>query len=201
MKLLHTTDLHFRLHWFEWIEKQQKNFDVFCISGDLLEPTLDTPMQEQIEWITKWIKAFQKPLFICSGNHDIEVEGKENWLCEIDTSNYYSDNVIKTIDGITIGCCAYIKEDDFMDFSSCDIVLNHLPPAKTTTSTDKNGNDWGDKELYSLIKSGYFSPKYILCGHMHHPLQITDTLKNTKVYNPGVDKKKKIPNHFAIKLL
>jgi Icc-related predicted phosphoesterase len=37
MKILHTTDLHFTKHWFEWISDQQQSYDVFCITGDFLE--------------------------------------------------------------------------------------------------------------------------------------------------------------------
>ena len=46
------------------------------------------------------IKKFKKPLFICSGNHDIEELENENWFMKI--SNVYSDNSIKIINGIKI---------------------------------------------------------------------------------------------------
>ncbi len=36
MRILHISDLHFNKTWFEWIEKQQDKYDVFCITGDFL---------------------------------------------------------------------------------------------------------------------------------------------------------------------
>lgn len=53
MKILHTTDLHFNTHWFEWIANQQKSYDIFCITGDFLEDNKDETLLEQIEWIFK----------------------------------------------------------------------------------------------------------------------------------------------------
>ena len=50
--------------------------------------------------MTRWIKKFKKPLFTCSGNHDIEELDNEEWLNKIDTSNYYPDNSIRTIENI-----------------------------------------------------------------------------------------------------
>ena len=37
MKLLITADLHFRIHWFQWLAEQAPDFDLVCIAGDLLE--------------------------------------------------------------------------------------------------------------------------------------------------------------------
>ena len=99
MKILHTTDLHFTKHWFTWIALQQNNYDVFCITGDFLESSNDETLLEQIEWISSWMKSFKKPLFVCSGNHDIEELENEDWLNQI--PNVYSDNNIKTINVIS----------------------------------------------------------------------------------------------------
>ena len=70
--------------------------DIFCITGDFLDDSKDETLLEQIEWITIWMKLFKKPLFVCSGNHDIEELENEDWLNKI--SNVYSDNSIKIID-------------------------------------------------------------------------------------------------------
>ncbi len=104
MKILHTTDLHFNQKWFKWIENQQSSFDIFCISGDFLDSSKDETLAKQIVWVTEWIKKIEKPLFVCSGNHDIEKLNNEEWLNTIDTLNYYPDNTIKTIGNIKFGC-------------------------------------------------------------------------------------------------
>lgn len=198
MKILHTTDLHFNKQWFEWLENQQDIYDVFCITGDFLEDSKDETLLQQIEWITQWMQKFKKPLFICSGNHDIEELENENWFMKI--SNVYSDNSIKIINGIKIGSIPYIAPE-FYEFDHCDIILYHLPPAKTKTAIhNKTNADWGDKEFYRSIKNGVLSPKIVLCGHMHYPIDTTDRIRNTMIYNTGVDKKSDIPNHFCIEI-
>lgn len=198
MKILHTTDLHFTKHWFTWIASQQNNYDVFCITGDFLESSKDESLLEQIEWITNWMKSFQKPLFVCSGNHDIEELENEDWLNKI--SNVYSDNTIKTINGIKFGCIPYIAPD-FFEFDECDILLYHLPPAQSKTAIhDETNADWGDKEIARLLQKKILKPKVLLCGHMHYPLDKIDKIGNTTVYNTGVDKNNEIPNHHIIKI-
>jgi len=199
MKILHTTDLHFNKHWFEWIANQQKKYDIFCITGDFLEDRKEENLLEQIDWITHWMKSFKKPLFICSGNHDIEELENEDWFNNI--SNIYSDNTTKTIDDIKFGCIPYIAPE-FDDFWNCDVILYHLPPANTKTSKHKDTeNDWGDKQFARYLKNGLLKPKIVLSGHMHYPIATNDKIKTTMIYNPGVNKKSDIPNHLVIEVL
>lgn len=200
MKILHTTDLHFNIHWFDWIAKQQDNFDIFCISGDLLEDSKDETLLEQIEWISSWIKQFKKPLFVCSGNHDIEELEREDWLNEIDTDNLYSDNSFKILNGVKFGCYPYIGAEGYYEFDDCDVLITHVPPANTKTSTTMDGDDWGDMELYKAINNGIINAKIIMCGHMHRPEKTIDTLKSTIIYNPGVNKNIDIPHHHIIEV-
>ncbi|WP_157279218.1 metallophosphoesterase family protein [Aliarcobacter butzleri] len=196
MKILHTTDLHFNKHWFEWIANQQEIYDVYCITGDFLDDSKDETLLEQIKWITNWMKEFKKPLFVCSGNHDIEELKNEDWLNKI--SNVYSDNTVKTLDGVKFGCIPYIAVD-FIDFDECDVILYHLPPSHTKTAIhNKTNKDWGDKEFSKLLRKNILSPKIILCGHLHHPLNTIDKINNTSIYNTGVDKASSIPNHHII---
>lgn len=191
MKFLHLSDLHFNQHWFDWVAKQQSEYDIFCMTGDFLDTSLSIGLSEQISWVSKWMKAFEKPLFVCSGNHDVEAMENENWLQKI--PHVYADNTIKTIDGIKIGCIPYLGTD-ILEFANCDILLNHVPPAKTKTSTNKKSEDWGDKELFRLIKNKLLAPKYLLSGHMHHPIATRDTVYNTIILNPGCESTKRCPN-------
>ena len=200
MKLLHTTDLHFKVHWFRWIEEQQDKYDVFCVSGDFLEDSQDNTLEEQIKWITNWIKNFKKPLFVCSGNHDIAYLENENWLNDIDTTNYYPDNSVKTINEVKFGSYPFIGSDGYYNFDECDVLITHLPPTNTQTSTDKKAQDWGDKELERAIKNKIISANIILCGHMHHPSKTVDRMNNISIYNPGVNKNSRIPNHHVIQM-
>jgi len=200
MKILHTTDLHFNKKWFEWISIQQDNFDVFCISGDFLESSKDEPIIEQINWITTWIKNFKKPLFVCSGNHDIGELDNEEWLNNIDTLNYYPDNIVKTIDNVTFGSHPYVDADGYFEFDECDVLITHVPPTDTKTSINQNNDDWGDKELRNVLQNKIINPKILLCGHMHKPIKNIDKLNGTTIYNPGVDKYSDVPNHHKIEI-
>jgi len=191
--------LHFTQKWFEWITKQQSEYDICCISGDFLDSSKETLLQDQIQWVSDWIRNFEKPLFTCSGNHDIELLGHEDWLKNIESTTHYTDNAIKTIDGVTIGCCPYLMVDGYSEFDKCDVLLNHVPPSKTKTAFHRvQKSYWGDRMFYDVLKHKIVSPKAVLCGHVHQPLSTTDKINDTVVYNPGMNKKSEVPNYCFI---
>lgn len=198
LKIFHSTDLHFNKHWFEWIKSQEKDYDVFCLTGDFLDDSKVETLTEQIDWVSNWMKQLKKPLFVCSGNHDIEELDNEDWLNKI--LNIYSDNSIKRINGIKFGCIPYIAPD-FLEFDECDVILYHIPPAKTKTSIHENTNvDWGDKEFHRILEKRIISPKIALCGHLHHPLNIKDKINDTKIYNVGSNKHSLVPNFTILEI-
>ncbi len=84
LRILHVSDLHFHKRFFDWVTSEIDNFDVLCLSGDLI----DHPKKEgQIEWVSEWLTQCKKPTFICSGNHDIEQESMTNdELFDLDSS-------------------------------------------------------------------------------------------------------------------
>ena len=165
LKLFHASDLHFNAGYFDYILALQDKFDIFCFSGDFL---CKESAQEK-EQTTLWLKSFKKPVFVCSGNHDMP----PSWLNSI--SGIYSDGAIKTINGVKFGCAPYLC-DDLLEFAECDILLTHVPPAKTKTSISKI-------ELARLIKNNLLKPKIILCGHIHEPKSHMDILNGVKIYN------------------
>lgn len=196
MNIIHLTDLHFNKSWFKWIENQIDHYDVFCITGDFLDESKKEPLKKQVSWLVDWFKKFPKPLFVCTGNHDIEYFENENWLVEID--NIYSDSSIKTINGIKFGCIPYIAPD-FSDFYKCEVILYHVPPAYTKTSIQKSTNkEWGDIELSKILKKKILKPIYLLCGHLHIPTGKIDSINQTIISNPGSSKTSQIPNHYII---
>jgi predicted MPP superfamily phosphohydrolase len=72
MKLLITADLHFRIHWFRWLIEQAPNFDLVCVTGDLLDMFKSETRMEQAREITRLIRELADivPVAVCSGNHD-----------------------------------------------------------------------------------------------------------------------------------
>lgn len=181
LKLFHASDLHFNASYFDYILARQDKFDIFCFSGDFLNKD-STQEKEQTAF---WLKSFKKPVFVCSGNHDMPA----SWLNSIST--IYSDDTIKTINGVKFGCVPYMC-DDLLDFAECDILLTHVPPAKTKTSIGKDSKDYGDMELARLIKNNLLKAKIILCGHIHEPKSYIDILNGVKIYNSASNSAKEL---------
>ncbi|WXG59858.1 hypothetical protein VB002_13045 [Campylobacter concisus] len=77
-----------------------------------------------------WLKSFKKPVFVCSGNHDMPL----SWLNSI--NGIYSDGTIKTINGVKFGCAPYLR-DDLLEFAECDILLTHVPQQRQIRASAK----------------------------------------------------------------
>jgi len=155
------------------------------MSGDELKDTLKqrftskftlSAQDEEAVLKSATLKSFKKLVFVCSGNHDAPA----SWLNSI--NSIYSDGTIKTMNGVKFGCVPYLC-DDLLEFAECDILLTHVPPAKTSTSISKSGKDHGDIELARLIKNNLLKAKIILCGHIHEPKSHIDVLNGVKIYN------------------
>ena len=196
--LLHITDLHFNKDFFTWIEQQQNKHEIFCITDDFIDSQHDN-FAEQIQWIKQWLNQFNQPLFICSGNHDIEYFAEDDWFNHLENPLIFSDESIISIHGVCIGCYPYIGGMGYEEYSACDILLNHIPPAKTLIAMTSNNEDWGDIELYQALNSQLIAPKYVLSGHVHRPQANDDRIRNTLLINPGAGGKK-TPKHRVISL-
>jgi Icc-related predicted phosphoesterase len=72
MKLLITADLHFRLHWFQWLIEQAPSYDLVCIAGDLLDMFKSETPLEQAREVRTLIRELADlvPVAVCSGDHD-----------------------------------------------------------------------------------------------------------------------------------
>jgi len=75
LTILHVTDLHCHKAHYQWISQQVENYDILCLSGDLIE---HPKKAGQVEWVSNWLNTLTKPTFICSGNHDVEKETISN---------------------------------------------------------------------------------------------------------------------------
>ena len=195
MKLFHATDLHFNQAWFAYITYHQHEVDAICITGDFLEESHDVSIQDQVTWIHAWMHSIKIPLFVCSGNHDLDVN-EGTWLSGLECA--YSDTSQATIKGVRFGCVPYVAPD-FLEYDTCDVMLYHLPPSKTATAEHENTHDdWGDPELHRLLKRRLLTPKVLLCGHLHTPKKRIDTLGTTSIYNAGSNVRLNVPLHHII---
>lgn len=199
MKVLVAGDLHFMKSQFQWIESQKHTYDCLCLTGDLLDLRLNG-FEEQTKWVTNWIKTFDKQIFICSGNHDLDDFGECEWLNSIKNSKLSTDNQIRVFKGIKFGCIPYLG-GNLSDFYDCDILLTHVPPYKTATSIvieGKDHRDLGDQEIYDALSEGIIKPRYIFCGHVENPVAKKDHIFGVDVVNPGSERNDPIPNHEII---
>ena len=119
MKILVVGDLHFIKPQFMWIEKQKEQFDCLCLTGDLLDERL-SGFDEQIEWVSKWIKALDKQIFICSGNHDLDDFGECEWIDALKSTKVSTDNQIQIFQGVKFGCIPYLGAN-LSNFFDCEI--------------------------------------------------------------------------------
>ena len=77
MKILHATDLHFNQRWFKFIKDIESNFDVVCITGDFIDAFDEGGIVSQIAYVSERLANFNKPVFVCSGNHDVGLSYKQ----------------------------------------------------------------------------------------------------------------------------
>ena len=77
MNLLLVADLHYTLKQFDWILSVAADHDAVVIAGDLLEVASVVPQDAQIVVVTEYLRRLSEMtrVFVCSGNHDLDVEG------------------------------------------------------------------------------------------------------------------------------
>lgn len=197
MKLLHVTDIHFNTAHMDWILSESVSADVVCITGDFINSRYDceTPAEEQVRIVKVWLRDIKAPVLICSGNHDeIGSELSTGWLA--DTGGVFTDNNVVTLNGQTFGCAPF-GCTDFTQFSACDVLLHHEPPAGLKVAS-QSGRDFGSAYLTKAIKDETLKLRWLLCGHVHIPQKHTSKFRGCCVSNPGVNSHGDIPNHHWI---
>lgn len=176
MVILHVSDIHYDLDMINKISDMY--YDVLCVTGDLLDDeTSSYPVGLQLKVLKKFFKKVKKPLFICSGNHDLD--GK--WLTKIKKA--VTDDGIEEVKKIKFGCAPFGCKD-FSPFKKCDVLLTHVPPFGSLTAYDmKTSRDLGDKYLTKALEKKIIKPNFILCGHIHHPKENYEVFLGTNVLN------------------
>lgn len=186
MNLLHITDLHNNASVMRWLLEVAPTVDAILITGDFLDdreysPTID----EQIDQFKCWFKDLSKRtrVGVCSGNHDL---ADTSWLKELDI--WLKDGAIVDLNGLKFGSIAYGCEE-YHCYADCNVILHHEPPAKLKVSI-QSGNDFGSKPLLAALKTGELKPDWMMCGHVHSPLQHLSRFRSTRISNPGTSNRK-----------
>lgn len=197
MKILHCTDFHYHLPWFEWLTKVSTDYDACCVSGDLLTQRDATPQQleVQIEWVTAWARRFPGTLFLCSGNHDLVNDEYENpaWMKTLGEA--WTDGHMKLVRGVWIralGWTDWIEDEPL----GPEVIVAHAGPQRTkVTVSTSDGRSYPDCELHIPLSD---RGAVVLCGHVHSPKRWWDYCGTSLCLNPGCDFSEAVPNHIVV---
>jgi Icc-related predicted phosphoesterase len=199
MTILHVTDFHFNKRWFDWLLHRAPAHDLVVMSGDMLDLAAATPHRRQIEWVSDWLNDFPRLISVCSGNHDLEWDDAAErwtpayWLRRIDNPNVWTDGQRIALDGLSIlnlGATTQPKG------GAADVWVVHAPPSGTAVATRTSGADAGDPDLVAPVSR--YSPRLVLSGHVHNPMDWRAHRNGTLFLNPGFDPDALFPNHILV---
>lgn len=87
MRILLTSDLHYKLRQYDWLIGAAPRFDAVVIAGDHLDAFLPVPGEVQIAALSASFSAVAQKthLLVCSGNHDLNARSEQgektaDWL-------------------------------------------------------------------------------------------------------------------------
>ncbi len=203
MKILHVTDLHFHTPWFYWVSLNAPDYDAVAISGDLLDIFNPRPLEDQIEWVSSWLRHAPVPFVICSGNHDLDEPPHCRWLSplsiareQLKTDRQMLRRGQWTIEAVPFGEVPLRGGENH-------VVITHLPPAGAPTAQARYEDvDCGDEHLARHLRMPTDKPWLILSGHIHLPQRWRARSGAMWSLNPGSspDAHPQVPNHIALDL-
>jgi predicted MPP superfamily phosphohydrolase len=217
MRLLLTTDLHYRIHWFRWLIEQAPDFDLVCIAGDLLDMFKSETRMEQAREITRLIRELGDlvAVAVCSGNHDNagrlvshDRASVYGWFIDLGTHrNIITDGSTRKLENLIVTTvpyhCSRQEKSIWLDRGSTIrkqtgmpwIVLHHVPA--------KRGAGVSGEESEAAEVLGAYKPDYFVSGHDHAFPYTSGQSWNQKlgkvsVLVPGQLLRAPFPNHIKL---
>jgi len=205
MRLLLTSDLHYKLRQYDWLIGTAARFDVVVVAGDHIDAFLPVPSEVQIAALSATLTAVarQSRLLVCSGNHDLNARNGEgektaDWLDAVRSAALAVDGDSVVVDDVLFTLCpwwdgphARARLERELDERSRQrsgrwIWVYHAPPEGALSWTGKR--HFGDALLAELIRR--HSPTAVLCGHIHEaPFKSggswIDRVGDTWLFNAG----------------
>ena len=205
MRILLTSDLHYKLRQFDWLMSAAPHFDAVVIAGDHIDAQSSLPGAIQIAALSATFEALAQKsrLFVCSGNHDLNAwnsqgEKVANWLDPVRSDVLAVDGDTVAIDGTLFTVCPWwdgpyarfdverMLERAAQQRTGRWIWVYHAPPEGLLSWTGKR--HYGDSVLPELVRR--FSPTAVLCGHIHEAPFKTggswiDRIGETWLFNAG----------------
>ena len=205
MRILLSSDLHYKLRQYDWLIKAAKKFDAVVIAGDHIDAFWPVPTVVQIEALRASFTAIAKKshLFVSSGNHDLNArspagEKTANWLealrgptLSVDGDSSKLGDTLFTVCPWWDGPHAKAELEKLLEAAAKRrparwVWVYHAPPPGPLSWTGKR--HYADDFLLALI--GRFKPTAVLCGHIHEAPFTSEgswsqKLGNTWVFNAG----------------
>ena len=198
MILLHVTDLHFRKDWFNWLSDSAPEHDLLLVTGDLLDQAHPTYPTRQIEWVSDWVRAYPRPLSVCSGNHDLVWDSRldawapASWLRDLQDTQTWVDGQRAEVGDVAILNVAATPDEREYDEAAIWALHNAPPSLEVTCSV--SGRDFGDPSIAGPVQR--FRPSLVFCGHVHEPRSWHDCYDGVTYLNPGSRPGARFPNHI-----
>jgi Icc-related predicted phosphoesterase len=182
MRILLTSDLHYRLRQYDWLISAASRFDAVVIAGDHIDAFLSVPSDVQIAALSASFTAVSQQcrLLVCSGNHDLNArnehgEKSADWLdavrsavLAVDGDTVHVGNTLFTVCPWWDGPHARQRIERMLESAARRrdgrwVWVYHAPPVGVLSWTGKR--HYGDAALPDLIAR--YSPTAVLCGHIH----------------------------------
>jgi Icc-related predicted phosphoesterase len=205
MRILLTSDLHYRLRQYDWLIGAAAAFDAVVIAGDHIDGSLPVPGAVQIAALSATFAAVSQKsrLLVCSGNHDLNArcgDGEKiaDWLAPVRNAAVAVDGDTVSVAGAAFTVCPWwdgphackrierMLEAEATRRTGPWVWVYHAPPEGLLSWTGKR--HFGDAVLPQLIAR--FSPTTVLCGHIHEaPFKKggcwVDRIGDTWLFNAG----------------
>jgi Icc-related predicted phosphoesterase len=220
MKLLHVSDLHYRLRQFDWLAEVAGTVDVVTIAGDLLDIRSPVPLDAQVIAVSAAVRALGSRVLLlaASGNHDLDsrdVSGEKTarWLnaaksdrVRVDGESLYLGEDLFTVCPWWDGPLGRAALDERLAAAALLprrrwIWVHHAPPSGSPLAWDGR-REFGDEALAGWISR--FEPDVVLVGHVHQAPFVgggawSDRMGTTWIFNAG-QQPGPVPAHVLIDL-
>jgi Icc-related predicted phosphoesterase len=182
MRLLLTSDLHYKLRQYDWLIGAATRFDVVAVAGDHIDALLPVPSEVQIAALSATFAAVAQKchLLVCSGNHDLNTrssagEKTADWLDAVRSTTVAVDGDTVVVGDTLFTVCPWwdgpharadverMLEGASQRRSGRWIWVYHAPPEGVLSWTGKR--HYGDAALSELVAR--HAPTAVLCGHIH----------------------------------
>jgi Icc-related predicted phosphoesterase len=182
MRILLTSDLHYRLRQYDWLIGAASSFDAVVVAGDHIDGASTVPDGVQIAALSASLAALaqKSPLMVCSGNHDLNARSRQgektaDWLGAVRSATLAVDGDTVQVGETLFTVCPWwdgpfaregvenLLENAARQRKGRWVWVYHAPPEGPLSWTGKR--HFGDSALPDLIRR--HAPTAVLCGHIH----------------------------------